>query len=84
MYMYKDCADILKKMKIILIVLVDSIIQAGDLTQYRAELEEALRVTLNDGSSLYSPKPPSSGAILSFILKILDGMCSILLTCMIQ
>lgn len=51
----------------------NSIIQAGDLTQYRAELEEALRVTLNDGSSLYSPKPPSSGAVLSFILKILDG-----------
>lgn len=55
-------------------VLSDSIIRAEDLTEYSAKLEEPLKITMRDGSSLYSPKAPSSGAVLSFILNLLDGM----------
>ncbi|XP_062590015.1 glutathione hydrolase 1 proenzyme-like [Saccostrea cucullata] len=48
-------------------------ISEKDLRDYTAKFEEALKVTLRDGSVLYSPKPPASGAVLSFILSILDG-----------
>ncbi|XP_078324232.1 glutathione hydrolase 1 proenzyme-like isoform X2 [Crassostrea virginica] len=51
----------------------NSIIRAEDLTEYSAKLEEPLKITMRDGSSLYSPKAPSSGAVLSFILNLLDG-----------
>ncbi|XP_048773749.2 glutathione hydrolase 1 proenzyme-like isoform X2 [Ostrea edulis] len=50
-----------------------SIIREEDLTQYNAKIEEPLKVTMKDGSVLYSPRPPASGAVLSFILDILDG-----------
>ncbi|XP_061163773.1 glutathione hydrolase 1 proenzyme-like [Saccostrea echinata] len=48
-------------------------ISENDLRNYKAKFEEPLKVTMRDGSVLYSPKPPASGAVLSFILNILDG-----------
>ncbi len=41
---------------------------------YEAPLEDPLQVFLNNGNfTLLAPQPPSSGAILAHILKILDG-----------
>lgn len=58
---------------------LESIIREEDLTQYNAKIEEPLKVTMKDGSVLYSPRPPASGAVLSFILDILDGGLSFVL-----
>jgi len=53
-----------------------SIITLKDLKAYskRNVFSEPLKTTLNNGGfTLYNPRPPSSGAVLSFILGILDG-----------
>ncbi|ESO93724.1 hypothetical protein LOTGIDRAFT_182132 [Lottia gigantea] len=52
---------------------INSIITAEDLKNYKAIRKEPLKIKLNNGLSLYSPPPPASGAVLSFILNILDG-----------
>ncbi|XP_050415979.2 glutathione hydrolase 1 proenzyme [Patella vulgata] len=52
---------------------IKSIITENDLKMYRAKQRKVLKIKLNDGLKLYSPPPPSSGAVLSFILNILDG-----------
>uniref|UniRef100_A0A1I8G9W0 Gamma-glutamyltranspeptidase 1 n=1 Tax=Macrostomum lignano TaxID=282301 RepID=A0A1I8G9W0_9PLAT len=45
-----------------------------DLSNYRLRQHEALTATLpSKGQTLYSPPPPSSGAVLSLILGIMDG-----------
>ncbi|KAM6051473.1 glutathione hydrolase 5 proenzyme [Theristicus caerulescens] len=58
--------------------LVEDIRKAGsnisleDLRAYKAEVSSALNVTLNNHTTLFSPGPPMGGAVLMFILKILE------------
>ncbi|XP_076438687.1 glutathione hydrolase 1 proenzyme-like [Babylonia areolata] len=52
---------------------IGSIITRQDLQNYTALLKDAVEITLDDGLRVFSPPPPSSGVILSFILNVLDG-----------
>ncbi|NXD85398.1 GGT5 hydrolase, partial [Halcyon senegalensis] len=58
--------------------LVEDIRQAGssismdDLQAYKAEVSSALNITLNNHITVFSPGPPMGGAVLMFILKILE------------
>ncbi|XP_075290751.1 glutathione hydrolase 5 proenzyme [Opisthocomus hoazin] len=58
--------------------LVEDIRKAGssisleDLRAYKAEVSSALNVTLNNHTTVFSPGPPMGGAVLMFILKILE------------
>ncbi|XP_018561172.1 glutathione hydrolase 1 proenzyme isoform X2 [Anoplophora glabripennis] len=52
---------------------VGSIITKRDLEEYEAEWMEPISVTFNNEDQLFSAPPPGSGALLGFILKILDG-----------
>uniref|UniRef100_A0A8B9FY75 Gamma-glutamyltransferase 5 n=1 Tax=Amazona collaria TaxID=241587 RepID=A0A8B9FY75_9PSIT len=58
--------------------LVEDIRRAGsmsleDLKAYKAEVSSALNITLNSHTTVFSPGPPMGGAVLLFILKILEG-----------
>ena len=45
-----------------------------DLGDYVVRIEKPLEVKLENGNfTLLSPRPPSSGIVLSHILKVLDG-----------
>ncbi|XP_067679933.1 glutathione hydrolase 1 proenzyme-like [Haliotis asinina] len=50
-----------------------SIITRADLEGYTALKKQPLAAKLNDGNTLYSPPPPAGGAVLTFIMNILDG-----------
>ncbi|XP_065548978.1 glutathione hydrolase 5 proenzyme [Lathamus discolor] len=58
--------------------LVEDIRKAGsnmsleDLKAYKAEVSSALNITLNNHTTVFSPGPPMGGAVLMFILKILE------------
>ncbi|XP_056360069.1 glutathione hydrolase 5 proenzyme isoform X1 [Oenanthe melanoleuca] len=58
--------------------LVQDISQAGsnlsleDLRAYKAEVSSALNITLNDHTKVFAPGPPMGGAVLMFILKVLE------------
>ncbi|NXN33804.1 GGT5 hydrolase, partial [Nycticryphes semicollaris] len=58
--------------------LVEDIRKAGssisleDLQAYKAEVSSALNITLNSNTTVFSPGPPMGGAVLMFILKILE------------
>ncbi|PKU40868.1 hypothetical protein llap_8829 [Limosa lapponica baueri] len=58
--------------------LVEDIRKAGsgisleDLQAYKAEVSSALNITLNSHTTVFSPGPPMGGAVLMFILKILE------------
>ncbi|NXF76275.1 GGT5 hydrolase, partial [Sclerurus mexicanus] len=58
--------------------LVQDIRKAGssvtleDLRMYRAEVSSALNVTLNDNTTVFAPGPPMGGAVLMFVLKVLE------------
>ncbi|NXT78036.1 GGT5 hydrolase, partial [Zapornia atra] len=58
--------------------LVEDIRKAGssisleDLRAYKAEVSSALNITLNNHTTVFSPGPPMGGAVLMFILKILE------------
>ncbi|NWQ81104.1 GGT5 hydrolase, partial [Columbina picui] len=58
--------------------LVEDIRKAGstisleDLQAYRADVSSALNITLNNHTTVFSPGPPMGGAVLLFILKILE------------
>jgi gamma-glutamyltranspeptidase len=61
--------------------IVDDIAEYGgnitrtDLTNYAAVVKPPLKVTLrNGGYTLYNPPPPSSGAVIDFIMSVLDGL----------
>ncbi|NXK36766.1 GGT5 hydrolase, partial [Piprites chloris] len=43
-----------------------------DLRTYRAEVSSALNITLNNHTSVFAPGPPMGGAVLMFILKVLE------------
>ncbi|XP_021375081.1 gamma-glutamyltranspeptidase 1-like isoform X2 [Mizuhopecten yessoensis] len=50
-----------------------SLITAQDLLGYQTLMSKSLQSSMRDGSTLYSPGAPSGGAILIFIMNILDG-----------
>ncbi|NXV82846.1 GGT5 hydrolase, partial [Atlantisia rogersi] len=58
--------------------LVEDIRKAGssismeDLQAYKAEVSSALNITLNNHTTVFSAGPPMGGAVLMFILKILE------------
>ncbi|NXE68918.1 GGT5 hydrolase, partial [Calcarius ornatus] len=58
--------------------LVEDISKAGsslsleDLRAYKAEVSSALNITLNDHTKVFAPGPPMGGAVLMFILKVLE------------
>ncbi|XP_048747538.2 glutathione hydrolase 1 proenzyme-like [Ostrea edulis] len=49
------------------------IITKEDLENYMAVEKDPLVVTLKDNSTIYTPPPPSSGAVYAMILNIADG-----------
>uniref|UniRef100_A0A8C6ZGA4 Gamma-glutamyltransferase 5 n=1 Tax=Nothoprocta perdicaria TaxID=30464 RepID=A0A8C6ZGA4_NOTPE len=50
-----------------------SSISLEDLKEYKAEVTSALNITLNNSTTVFAPRPPLGGAVLLFILKILEG-----------
>ncbi|NWI94193.1 GGT5 hydrolase, partial [Pitta sordida] len=58
--------------------LVEDIKKAGsslsleDLQMYKAEVSSALNITLNNHTTVFAPGPPMGGAVLMFILKVLE------------
>ncbi|NXR88666.1 GGT5 hydrolase, partial [Hypocryptadius cinnamomeus] len=58
--------------------LVEDIRKAGsslsleDLRAYKAEVSPALNITLNNNTKVFAPGPPMGGAVLMFILKVLE------------
>ncbi|NWI14004.1 GGT5 hydrolase, partial [Crypturellus soui] len=58
--------------------LVEDLSRAGssisleDLKEYKAEVTSALNITLNNSTTVFAPRPPLGGAVLLFILKILE------------
>lgn len=44
-----------------------------DLRAYKAEVSSALNITLNNHTEVFAPGPPMGGAVLMFILKVLEG-----------
>jgi gamma-glutamyltranspeptidase len=53
---------------------IGGIISREDLRKYTAKVKAPLAVNLNNGGyTVYSPRPPASGAVLQFILQVLDG-----------
>ncbi|XP_069122923.1 glutathione hydrolase 1 proenzyme-like [Argopecten irradians] len=58
--------------------IVEDIREAGgniteqDLLHYTAEVKDPLVIRLSDNSTVYSPPPPSSGAVYAMILNIID------------
>ncbi|XP_050570232.1 glutathione hydrolase 5 proenzyme [Cygnus atratus] len=50
-----------------------SILSMEDLKAYKAEVSSALNITLNNSTTVFSPRPPMGGAVLLFILKILEA-----------
>ncbi|NXC23643.1 GGT5 hydrolase, partial [Campylorhamphus procurvoides] len=43
-----------------------------DLQTYKAEVSPALNITLKDNTTVFAPGPPLGGAVLMFILKVLE------------
>ncbi|NXC97541.1 GGT5 hydrolase, partial [Certhia familiaris] len=43
-----------------------------DLWAYKAEVSSALNITLNNHTEVFAPGPPMGGAVLMFILKVLE------------
>ncbi|XP_063904513.1 scoloptoxin SSD14-like isoform X3 [Zophobas morio] len=52
---------------------IDSIITKEDLEKYEAQWMDPIVVELRNHEKLYSVPPPGSGALLAFIMNILDG-----------
>nr|XP_021405558.2 glutathione hydrolase 5 proenzyme [Lonchura striata domestica] len=58
--------------------LVEDVRKAGsslsleDLRAYKAEVTSALNITLNNHTKVFAPGPPMGGAVLMFILKVLE------------
>ncbi|NWS67877.1 GGT5 hydrolase, partial [Crotophaga sulcirostris] len=50
-----------------------SSISLEDLQAYKAEVSSALNITLDNRTTVFSPGPPMGGAVLMFILKILEA-----------
>lgn len=52
---------------------IGSIITREDLLFYKPLITKATEITLDNGVRVFSPPPPSSGVLLSFMLNVLDG-----------
>ncbi|XP_030764165.1 glutathione hydrolase 1 proenzyme-like isoform X1 [Sitophilus oryzae] len=52
---------------------IGGIITAEDLAQYEAQWMDPVSVQFKNSDTLYTAPPPGSGAILGFIMGILDG-----------
>ncbi|XP_064248708.1 glutathione hydrolase 5 proenzyme isoform X1 [Passer domesticus] len=58
--------------------LVEDVRKAGsslsleDLRAYKPEVSSALNITLNNTTKVFAPGPPMGGAVLMFILKVLE------------
>lgn len=52
---------------------IDSIITKEDFMNYEVLEKKPIEITLDGSLRVFSPPPPSSGAVLSFMLGILDG-----------
>jgi len=50
-----------------------------DLSQYRVRIYPALSVALHSGLVIHTLRPPSSGAILAYMLRVLEGLLQHLL-----
>jgi len=48
-------------------------ITMSDLSQYKVHIYPALSVSLRSGHVIHTLRPPSSGAILTFMLRVLEG-----------
>ena len=60
----------------------DGIITEEDLAVYITKVKEPLTNTLDHGTiTMYTPRPPASGAVLNFIMKVLDGQCILMTHC---
>ncbi|XP_027844957.2 scoloptoxin SSD14-like isoform X2 [Aphis gossypii] len=53
---------------------VNGIITEKDLANYEVEVKESMPVHLKSGHTIHLGPPPSSGVILAYILRILDGI----------
>lgn len=53
--------------------MIGGIITKQDLQNYVAVIKEPLVVKLNDNSTIFTPPPPSSGAVYAMILNIADS-----------
>jgi len=53
---------------------VNGIITEEDLANYEVEVKESFPVHLKSGHTIHLGPPPSSGVILAYILRILDGI----------
>ncbi|NXR71258.1 GGT5 hydrolase, partial [Pycnonotus jocosus] len=49
-----------------------STLSLEDLRAYKAEVSSALNITLNNHIKVFAPGPPMGGAVLMFILKVLE------------
>ncbi|XP_064634499.1 scoloptoxin SSD14-like isoform X2 [Lineus longissimus] len=49
------------------------IISLQDFSNYMVKWRDPVQFSLQDGSTLHSLPPPSSGAVIGFIMKLLDG-----------
>lgn len=54
-------------------MVVGGIITKQDLQNYVAVIKEPLVIKLNDDSTIFTPPPPSSGAVYAMILNIADS-----------
>ncbi|XP_025200868.1 glutathione hydrolase 1 proenzyme-like [Melanaphis sacchari] len=52
----------------------NGIITKKDLADYKVEIEESFSVNLTSGHTIHLGPPPSSGIILAYILRVLDGI----------
>jgi len=50
-----------------------------DLSRYRVRVYPALSVALRSGLVIHTLRPPSSGAILAYMLRVLEGLLQHLL-----
>jgi len=54
-------------------VFVGANISVVDLADYRAREYNALKMLLKNGDVIYTLRPPSSGVLLGFMLRVLEG-----------
>jgi gamma-glutamyltranspeptidase len=56
------------------LILVGANISQTDLEQYQVREYDALMMPLKNGEVIHSLRPPSSGALLGFMLRVLEGL----------
>ena len=70
-----DCMGIYKKTR-----LTRRIITEEDLAQYKTRVKLPLEAPLSRlNLTFYTPRPPSSGVVVQFILRVLEGMFTMLI-----